>query len=278
MTVQGRLPAAEVTVLTDELIGDLAPVRIQHPAGTFALTPASAVSLRAIDAHRDLLSGIGIDWGCGTGCLAIVAARLAGVRRMMGLDISEPDIRTAQVNARENAVDHKVRFIVADSFRPLTEAEGDLLRELRGRVDFVLANPPASPGDDGFAFRRQILAGARPLLRPGGRVLLQISTQYGLERIAQLGRAVPGVRPEGVLVSTPWVPFDLARDDLSRQLEAYALEEERGGLPYWFGDPRDEGRRTVTARAALARARKTGVHPLTRWQVHGFRLQTVEAE
>ncbi len=53
----------DVTVLTGGASFGLGEMKIRHPAGTFAVTPASLASLQAIGAHRRLLSGVGIDWG-----------------------------------------------------------------------------------------------------------------------------------------------------------------------------------------------------------------------
>ncbi|MBW3543859.1 MAG: hypothetical protein KY476_26725 [Planctomycetes bacterium] len=61
----------------------------------------------------------------------------------------------ARENARSNGVEGKTAFFHSDSFRPFDEAEQEILRSLKGHVSFVLANPPASDEDDGFAFRRR---------------------------------------------------------------------------------------------------------------------------
>ena len=55
------------TELSNEATHGLGELRISHPVGTFPITPASLISLRAIGAHQQLLSGIGIDWGSGSG-------------------------------------------------------------------------------------------------------------------------------------------------------------------------------------------------------------------
>jgi len=255
------------------VIGALAPVRIRQPPGTYALTPASRISLTAIAQHRELFRGIGIDWGCGTGCLAILAAKIPAVEAVVGLDNSELDVRTAVENAAANGVAGKTAFLCADSYHPRTHEGRTTLAVLRGRVDFVVANPPASPGDDGFSFRRQVLAGAPEFLKDRAVVLLQISIQYNVRRIEFMVQQTPGFTHEGCLAATPWVPFDQARSDLRQHLVDYAAEERSGGQEYTFGDPRNGGQTLIDARAALDLFRRTGVSPLSRWQVHLFRYE-----
>lgn len=246
---------------------------LDHPPGTFALTPASRISIGAICDHQDLLRGRGIDWGCGVGVLAIVAARIPAVEEVLGLDISVANVRLSFENALRNGVSAKATFWKSDSFAPTSAGGRVKLDALVGHAQFVLANPPSSEGDDGFDFRRRVLRGATRFLADGGVVFLSISAQYGGRRIARLTEEVPGYRHEGVLSSTDWVPFDLKRPDLLRCVEAYAAEERRGGDAYEFVDPEHphEGS-TMNAQAALGCFRRTGLSPLSKWQTHLFRF------
>lgn len=145
-----------------------------------------------------------------------------------------------------------------------------MLSQLRGQVDFVLANPPASEDDDGFQFRRAVLAGGREFLKHQGIVFLNISHQYGWERIQSLTAEVTGFTHGGVVASTEWVPFDLDREDLLHCLELYVGEEERGGLAYAFRGEREAVGEYRTARMALERYRRTGQSPESKWQTHLF--------
>jgi ribosomal protein L11 methyltransferase len=90
-----------------------------------------------------------LDYGCGSGILAIAAARL-GAGEVIGVDIDPDAVRAARDNAAANGVD--VRFASADTPMPPP-------------VDIVVANILASP--------LKVLA---PLLaaqtRPGGRIVL----------------------------------------------------------------------------------------------------------
>src|SRR5262249_50821361 len=152
--------------------------------------------------QRHKLAGIGLDWGCGSGCLAITAATIPAVIRMVGLDIVEANIAVARSNAALNGVADKTVVMQSDSYSPYIAADRDALEALVGRITFILANPPASEGDDGFEYRRIVLKGARRFLAAGGVVHLNVSLQYGRERIKRLSREIPGFTHRGALAST----------------------------------------------------------------------------
>jgi hypothetical protein len=251
----------------------LGRLEFEHPIGTFALTPASLISLTAIVSHQHLLHGVGLDWGSGVGCLAIAAARVPTVDMVLGLEISPDNVAAAHANANHNGVADKTRFLVADGYTPRDHGDGARLEPFVGRVEFIIANPPASEGDDGFEFRRIVLRGARNWLRPGAVVFLNVSYQYGIERLHGLTEDAPGFHYESVLASTDWVPFDLTRPDLLLNLQDYVAEEEHGGRHYTFQDPAAQTERLIDARTALEHFRRTGQSPLSKWQTHLFRYQ-----
>ncbi len=258
------------TILDSEATAGLGEIQVLHPPGTFALTPASRIAIRAVGEHQHLLFGQGIDWGSGTGCLAIAAAKIAGVKRVVGLEISPRNVEIARQNAMLNDVEDKVTFFLSDSYVPFAEADRKHFEALKGRANFIVTNPPASDGDDGFEYRRRVLRGARDYLVTGGVVFLNISYQYGLQRIASLVQKIPGFSYEGVIASTEWVPFDLQRPALYHYLELYVEEERRGGLPYVFANPEDSDV-YMDAQAALANFQRVGLSPLSKWQTHLFR-------
>ena len=259
-----------LTLLDNEATAGLGEITIHHPPGTFAPTPASLISLRAIGTHARLLHGTGIDWGSGTGCLSIAAARIPAVEMVLGLEIAAENVSAAARNAALNGVAAKVAFLLSDSYQPLTQPDRDRLASFRGNVDFILANPPASDSGDGFEFRRSVLRGARDFLRPHGIVFLSISSQYGDQRIRQLERDAPGFVYRSLLASTDWVPFDLERPDLLDCLRLYARVEQNGGLPYAFKSPEVNDSVPLDARRVLRLFEATGKSPLSRWQTHLF--------
>ena len=242
------------------------PIRIHHPEGAFVPTPASRIALEAIAAHAGRFRGRGLDWGSGSGLLAIAAARLTGVEEVLGLELDPRGVAAARDNARGNGVAQKVRFVEADSYHPVSEEGRHALAGFQGSTDFMIANPPSSsPVGDGFGMRRVVVRGAVRYLRPGGLLLLSVSAQYGEERVAGLLRETPGFRHDGIAATTGLVPFDMVRADLRRDVETYAREEERGGFTYAFRNPRNPERR-MTAVEAWNHFHATGESPLSRWQ------------
>ncbi len=246
--------------------GPLGRIDIVPTGGKLSVTPASALMVRAVGSSVAMLAGSGIDWGTGSGCIAIAAARIPAVESIVGIDVLPADVAAATANARRNRVSAVASFIQADVFAPGDESGAAVLEELKEATGFLTANPPASPDGDGLGWRRKVLAGARRFLVEGGPALVQISYQYGMARIEGLVDDVPGYRYCGIAATTGWVPFDLGRSDLARQLVQYAAEETRGGQPYVFRHPEQE--LEMTAAAALEHHRATGSSPLSKWQAH----------
>lgn len=260
----------ETSVLGNEDTYGLGELVIGHPHGTFALTAASRVMLQAIASHQGLLHGTGIDWGSGVGGLAILAAKIASVSAVYGLEIFEQNIDAAVENARVNNVSHKVRFLWSDSYTPYRHEDRLKLEALKGSIDFIVSNPPSSEGDDGFTFRRIVLQGARDYLKKGGIVLLNISFQYGAERIRSLTAQMPEYTYRGIVATTEPEPFDLARQDLLDCVRQYVNEEQNGKTPYTFiGEGGDENC-LISAQEAFERYEKYAVSPLSKWQTHLF--------
>src|SRR2546425_4784732 len=112
-----------------------------------------------------------------------------------------------------------------------------------------------------------------PLSAPPARTLA--GTEAGPAGSDQMApspcsRGFRPIRTQG----TDWVPFDLSRPDLLQCLQAYAQEEQRGGLAYTFPCPEGPQEKRLSAREALVRFQKTGQNPWTKWQVHLFRFRT----
>ena len=255
----------EETDLSNEATYGLGELRIKHPPGTFAVTPASLASLCAIGTNQQFLSGNGLDWGAGAGILSIAAARIEAVTKVYGMEIVAANVEVARENAGLNGVEEKTEFFHSASFSPFDKTDGETVAALKCKVQFVLANPPSSAGDDGFDFRRRILGEAPDFLTDGGVVFLSISYQYGQRRIASLTNDAPGFTHRGVLATTDWVPFDLNRSDLLDCLRAYVQEERRGGFDYEFALPGEQADDLVNAQAAMAYYERTGESPSSKW-------------
>lgn len=262
--------ADDVTRLSDEATAGLGSLEVHHPPGTFAPTPATMISLEAIGRHQSRFGGIGLDWGSGSGVLAIAAARIPAVDVVIGLELEEANVRASLENAERNAVASKVSFFRSDSYEPFETRGRQALHSVEGMVDFILANPPSSsPEGDGFEFRRAVVRGAGPYLKVGGVICLAVSWQYGLSRVMGLLDLDPTLDYAGVLASSDWVPFDMGRPDLRECVAIYAAEENRGGLKYPFRHPEDP-ERELSAREVQEIYVARGLSALSRWQCHLF--------
>lgn len=79
-----------------------------------------------------------LDYGCGSGILALAAAGL-GAQQVIALDIDPVAVRVAQANAQANQLDHRVRCV---------SAQEDLSRQIaepNAGFDLVVANILAQP-------------------------------------------------------------------------------------------------------------------------------------
>lgn len=126
-----------------------------------------------------------LDLCTGSGCLAILAAKLLPEAKVDAVDISPAALEVARRNVEEHGLDGRVRVI-----------EGDLYEPLRNqRYDLILANPPyvdseamahlppefrhepqiaLSGGRDGLDIVRRIIAGAPVHLTAQGGLLCEV--------------------------------------------------------------------------------------------------------
>ena len=128
-----------------------------------------------------------LDFGTGSGCLAIAIAVKCPGARVVALDISRAALSVAQANATRHQVADRLQFIAGNGLEALAPAPG---------FDLVVSNPPYIPrtqieslmpevrdfdprialdgGSDGLEFYRRLAAQSGPLLRPGGRLMLEL--------------------------------------------------------------------------------------------------------
>ncbi len=102
-----------------------------------------------------------VDLGCGTGLLAVAAARTLPEAQVVALDVSRAAVQSAAATAEANHVGGRVEVRRAH----LLAGEAD------GSVDLVLCNPPFHRGnsrDSAVAF--EMFADAARALRPGGEL------------------------------------------------------------------------------------------------------------
>lgn len=135
---------------------ELADGRIEvaiEPGGSFGLGDHPTTRLTAEAVARLTTPGCSVlDVGCGSGVLAIIAARL-GASRADGIDIAEAAVEATRANAARNGVDDRV------------EASSAPIAEVDGSYDLVLANVLAPAIVSMAADLRRVLA-------PGGALVV----------------------------------------------------------------------------------------------------------
>ena len=127
-----------------------------------------------------------LDFGTGTGCIAIALAAKCPAAKITALDISADALALAKQNAAQNQVAERIEFLQGDGFAALN-----------GKIQFdlLVSNPPyiasaeiatlepevkdfdprgaLDGGADGLDFYRRLAAEAKPFLKPDGKIMVE---------------------------------------------------------------------------------------------------------
>ena len=137
-------------------------------------------------ATRNPQPSTALDFGTGSGCIAIALAVKCPGARIVALDASAEALAVAKQNAERNGVSARIKFLHGDGFAALIPGF---------RFDLIVSNPPYIPsaeiatlqtevrdfdphaaldgGADGLDFYRLLAAQAVEWLRPGGKIMLE---------------------------------------------------------------------------------------------------------
>ncbi len=129
---------------------------------------------------------IAMDFGTGSGCIAIALAAKCLAANVFALEKSPEALRLARENAAANQVSQRIQFLPGDSLAALPGAS---------RFDLIISNPPyiASPeiatlqpevrdfephraldgGPDGLDYYRRLAQECAPYLAPHGTLMLE---------------------------------------------------------------------------------------------------------
>ena len=170
-----------------------APVLIPRPETAYVAQLLTEHVLKAGQKPHDAGETLDVvDLCTGSGCIALLLARLLGtrLRRMRGYDISREAIALAKENAEDNAMHGLVEIAYGDVF------DAGLVREI-GVVDVLVGNPPYVPFDEWERLPRSVKAyeDRRALLGdPDGRA------GRGLAFYRRIAEMIPSVlKPRGVV-------------------------------------------------------------------------------
>jgi release factor glutamine methyltransferase len=127
-----------------------------------------------------------LDFGTGTGCIAIALAARCPNAKITALDISADALALAGENANRNNVAERIEFLQGDGFGALPAGT---------QFDLIISNPPYIPsaeietlqpevrdfdphgaldgGTDGLDFYRMLAEQAKVFLKPDGKIMLE---------------------------------------------------------------------------------------------------------
>ena len=205
----GRVPVAYLTG-SREFYGldfEVTPdVLIPRPETELAVEAA----LEALASPES--SGRVVDVGTGSGCIAVAIAVTRRDATILAIDRSPAALAVAARNVRRHGVADRVALVAADMLTALSP---------RRPVDVVVSNPPYVPdasadvapdvarhepasalyaGPDGLDVIRRLVVDAAPIVRPGGRLVLEIGIGQAdaVAAAAEAARAWAGVtfRPD----------------------------------------------------------------------------------
>ena len=155
-----------------------------------------------------------IDIGCGSGAGGVVAARLTEASDIVLTDINPAALRLARLNSAVAGVDARI-------------VSSDILRDVEGNFDLVVANPPYLVDDDRRAYRHggdalgaglslRIANEAADRLNPGGRLLLYSASAIvdGVDGFRSA--VVPLLEQKGCSVAYEEIDPDVFGEELDR--------------------------------------------------------------
>lgn len=138
----------------------------------------STVSHLLADALSVKEGDVVVDAGCGSGVLAIVAAKL-GASKVYGVDAAKDTVEIASTNAERNGVADKTEFFEGDLFEPLPEGlQADVvIGDVSGIPDEIAQASGWFPsglagGPSGAELPMRMLSEAKKCLAAGGKMFL----------------------------------------------------------------------------------------------------------
>jgi len=127
-----------------------------------------------------------LDFGTGTGCIAIALAAKCPAAKITALDLSAEALALAKQNAEQNKVVERIEFFHGDGFAALPA---------KTQFDLIISNPPyiataeiatmepevrdfdpraaLDGGVDGLAFYHRLAVEAESFLKPDGKIMVE---------------------------------------------------------------------------------------------------------
>ena len=155
-----------------------------------------------------------VDIGCGSGAGALLAAKASGAPDIVLVDINPAALHLARINAAAAGI-------------AVRTAASDILQDIDGTFDLVVANPPYLVDDDKRVYRHggdlrgaglslRIAQEAAERLNPGGRLLLYSASAIADGIDAFKAAVVPALHARGCSVTYEEIDPDVWGEELDR--------------------------------------------------------------
>ena len=171
---------------------------VNHLAATLSPSFRPDIERREMGAEKSPANISILDIGTGSGCIAIILAKLIPNSDVTAVDVSEKALEVARKNAESNGVN--VHFVLDDILNPHVKTHGRASQQF----DIIVSNPPYVceseksemranvlehepssalfvPDSDPLVFYRNILEFAQTALKPDGQIWFEINEKFGKE-------------------------------------------------------------------------------------------------
>jgi len=149
-------------------------------------SPLPAEHTNADDGAHGVTRPTALDFGTGSGCIAIALAAKCPAARIVAVDVSSEALEVARRNAVANGVEQRLELLKGDGLAALSPG---------AQFDLIVSNPPYIPvaeietlqpevrdfdpraaldgGVDGLDFYGMLATAARPFLKSGGKIMVE---------------------------------------------------------------------------------------------------------
>lgn len=206
------------------IVGTVCFCGLELHTSSAALVPRPETELLAEHAWTRLngMSACGrklqvLDFGTGTGCIALAIAWKVPRAEVVALDISEKALALARANVRKHALENRIQLVESDGLNALRP---------EARFDLIVSNPPYIPrmeiaslepevrdhdpklaldgGEDGLDCYRYLAREALPFCQPGGSLMLEVGDDQATAVSA-------------LLLEHGWIVESVLKDDSQRE-------------------------------------------------------------
>jgi len=200
----------------------------------------STVSKLLADALNVKEGDVVVDAGCGSGILAIIAAKL-GASTVYGVDAAKDTVEIASANAQRHGVAGKTVFFEGDLFEPLPpDVKADIvIGDVSGIPDEIASASGWFPsglagGPSGAELPMRMLTEAKRVLAAAGRMFLPTGSLQDENSILERARSFYGSMKQLAERNIP-LPSELSEDPaLLRLLKEKVIDlTERGSRLLW---------------------------------------------